>query len=107
MNTPKHITAFAPNWLGDVAMATPALRALHNRFPSAELSVAGRETSCELLRGLSWISGLYPIPHRAGPARTFWATRALRRKGVDLAVVFPHSLRSAVAARLNPASRCR
>ena len=31
------IALFLPNWVGDVVMATPAVRAVRERFPAAEL----------------------------------------------------------------------
>src|SRR3990172_6996106 len=45
----KDILALIPNWIGDAAMCTPALRALHRRFPDATLTIAGRPGPCALL----------------------------------------------------------
>lgn len=99
------ILALIPNWLGDVAMCTPALRVLHDRYPSAALTVAGRASGCELLEGLPWIDHYHVLPTRPGlraMAKEGWA---MRKDAHDLAVVFPHSFRAAVLARLTNARR--
>lgn len=93
----KHVFALAPNWVGDVAMCTPALRALARHFPEARFTVAARKSGCDLLAGLPWISDYLPLPARAG----FLASREVARTlgaTPDLAVVFPHSFRAALFA---------
>ena len=106
MNRPIHkILALLPNWLGDVAMCTPALRALHRRFPEADFAVAGRAAACEVLHGLPWFSAIVPIPARPGLWELPSLGRRLRPHAADLAVVFPHSFRAALLARLTGAQR--
>lgn len=97
---PKHILAIVPNWLGDVAMCTPALRTLKQRFPKAELAVAGPHPACALLEGLACIDVLIPFKSRPGLLATIQLARKLRPCARDLAVVFPHSARAALIARL-------
>ncbi len=106
MNEPiRNILALLPSWLGDVAMCTPALRALHKRFPEAELAAAGRASACDLLRGLPWFSSIVPIPPRPGFIDLLPVRRRLRPHARDLAVLFPHSFRAAVLAVLAGARR--
>lgn len=95
----------APNWLGDAAMCTPALRALHKRFPEAELTVVGRASVCALLDGLPWISRGVTVPARPGLGAMRRAAREVRAHPHDLAVVFPHSFRAAFLAWLMHAPR--
>lgn len=99
MNT---ILALAPNWLGDAAMCTPALRALRRRFPEAALVVAGRCGVCELLDGLPSITRTVVLPDSFWSARETLRTAARRS---DLAVVFPHSFRAALHAWASGARR--
>ncbi len=102
---PERILALVPNWLGDAAMCTPALRTLHRRFPKARLAIAGRGLIVDLLKGLPYIHEAFVLPKRPGPlvmARLGWRMRTAAR---DLAVVFPHSLRAAVQARMSGARR--
>ena len=96
--TPRTILAFAPNWLGDAAMCTPALRALHGRYPDAALTVVGRAGVCGLLRGLPWVDTFVEIDARLGLPGMAGLAGDLRRLGPDIAVVFPHSFRAALLA---------
>lgn len=104
-DAPEHLLALAPNWVGDAVMCTPALRALKNAFPQARLTVAGRAAVCALLEGLPWVDALHPLPARPGAAELFRHARALAPAARDLAVVFPHSFRAALLARLTGAAR--
>ncbi len=94
------ILALAPNWLGDVAMCTPALRALRRRYPEAQFTVAGRAAICALLEDLPWIDRLVPMPPQPSLMQMLRLATTLRPHGRDLTVVFPHSFRAALLARL-------
>ncbi len=96
----NRIFVFLPNWLGDVAMCTPALRAIHNRFPEAQLSVAGKASSVDLVRGLPWISDYASIPHRPGLFEMLKLGAKFKALRGDIAVIFPHSSRPAIIAFL-------
>lgn len=101
----RRVLALVPNWLGDAAMCTPALRALHRRFPAAALTVAGRESVCRLLEGLPWIAGFAPLPARPEARAMLRLGQMLRRLRPDLCVAFPHSFRAALLARFSGASQ--
>ena len=101
---PNSIIACVPNWLGDVAMCTPALRALRNRYPKARLICVGRRAVCDLLRGLPWIDEIVEMPYRPKPLALVRYALALRRQRPDMAVLFPHSFRAALLARIAGAS---
>lgn len=100
---PDRILTLVPNWVGDVVMCTPALRALRRRFPEARLEVAGRPTACALLEGLSFIDGYHVLPTRMSVLETFHTGGVLRAAEPDVAVIFPHSFRAALLARLSAA----
>lgn len=97
----ESVLALLPNWIGDVAMCTPALRALHARYPEAELSVAGRIGACDLLAGIPWIQNRIAIPQRPGIWTLPALSKVLRPYARDIVVVFPHSFRAAMLARLS------
>lgn len=101
----KAILALVPNWLGDVAMCTPALRALRRRFPEARLDVIGRPSACALLEGLPWFERLIPVAPRPGLSDMLRLRRRCGRRAYDLAVVFPHSIRAALLAKAAGARR--
>ncbi|MBI2424682.1 MAG: lipopolysaccharide heptosyltransferase II [Candidatus Hydrogenedentes bacterium] len=95
----RHILVLAPNWLGDAAMCTPALRALHDRFPESAITVAGRAAVCQLLEGLPSVAKVIPIPAKSGPRELARIGRTLAPHARDLCIVFPHSFRAALLAR--------
>jgi len=97
---PVHILAVAPNWLGDAVMCTPALRALKQRFPQSTLAVAGPPAVCTLLEGLSFVDRLHPLASLRGLFSMLGAAWSLSEDAADLAVLFPHSFRAALLARL-------
>lgn len=99
----KTILALVPNWIGDVAMCTPALRALHRRHPDASLIVAGRPAACALLDDIPWIADTVSIGGRDGLFGLFQAGSLVRRRRPDIAIAFPHSFRSAATAWLSGA----
>lgn len=99
----KTILALIPNWIGDVAMCTPALRALHRRYPDSALNVVGRPAACALLNGLPWIAGNIPIGGRDGFNGLVRAGMQLRSRKPDIAIAFPHSFRAAATAWLSGA----
>lgn len=103
MLDPKRILTIVPNWLGDAAMATPALRALHRRFPNAEHYAAGPPSACALLEGLPFLHGFVPTTKSS---HLNWLAAALNARALrcDLAVVLPHSMRAALLARISGAS---
>ncbi|NOZ93118.1 MAG: lipopolysaccharide heptosyltransferase II [Acidobacteria bacterium] len=87
------------NWLGDVMIALPALRALRERFPEGHLAVHIRANLAEVLSGVSWIDEVLPLGLRGGAAGLgdrLRAARALRERRFDLAVLFPNSFDSAL-----------
>lgn len=100
--TPRRVLAIAPNWVGDVVMCTPALRALARRYPDAELCVAGLASGCATLAGLPFIQRFVPLPAKSGIAELFRNARASGARP-DLALIFPHSFRAATFAWLSGA----
>lgn len=91
----KSIALFLPNWIGDVVMATPAIRAVRERFPSARLLAVCKPYVADTVAGSPWFDAVVPLvkPGLGTAAR-------LRRERPDAAVLFPNSLRPALLARL-------
>jgi len=101
----KRIAVILPNWLGDAVMCTPAIRALHRRFPIAEVTVVGKQALCELVEGLSYVHRTIPIPGTAHFRELWDVARRIRPWAEDLVVIFPHSFRAALLGFLSRARR--
>ena len=105
----QKITVILPNHLGDVVMATPALRALRKGFPGAEIRGVVRRELAPVLRGGPFLDRL--VPHDVyGGSRPFG--RLARRLRVarrvsdsDAVVVLPNSFGSALLAAATGAPR--
>ncbi len=109
MKNSREILLFAPNWLGDVIMAQPAMRAIAQAFPECALWLYGRPWLADLLPFLNLGAARYaPRPFRADMAYLFrnsfsaawqaWRSRTPVRHG------FAHDARSLL---LRPAYRPR
>jgi heptosyltransferase-2 len=95
------IAVFLPNWVGDAVMATPAVRALRERFRSAEILGILRPYVAGALEGNPWLNRQFFLD-ASGPWEHRWpaVSAGLRREGIDLAVLFPNSFRTALVAWL-------
>jgi heptosyltransferase-2 len=90
------ISVYLPNWVGDAVMATPALRALRDRFADAEIVAVLRPPMGDVVAGTGLVDRTITwAPRGSDPnARGWRLLRALRAERFDLAVLFPNSLRS-------------
>lgn len=95
------VAVFLPNWIGDVVMATPAVRALRRHFATSELVAVCKPYVSDTLAGSPWFARTVHFDARGKREQRLWAVaRRLRELDTDTAVLFPNSLRAAVAARL-------
>jgi len=95
MATGQSIVVFLPNWVGDVVMATPAIRALVRHWPGRRIVFAGKPTALMTLGPVAEPRDMVTLPDG------LWASvRLLRRIGISQAVLMPNSFRSALIARL-------
>ena len=102
----NRIALFLPNWVGDVVMATPAVRAVREHFPSAELLAACKPYVADVLAGSPWFADTVLFDKSGERGRRFLAVaRRLREKPIDAAVLFPNSFRTALLARLGGCKR--
>lgn len=85
-----------PNWLGDVVMALPLLRAIRASRPDAELTVLARPGFVALLESLHVADAVLPLP-RQGPGY-FGFSLALRARYPDTWILFTNSARGDLEA---------
>ena len=105
----EKISVVLPNHLGDIVMATPALRALRRGRPDARIVAVVRRSLAPVLRGSPWIDDfvLHDIHAEQSPFAKLRARFAIARelRGSDLVVVLPNSFASAILAFASRAPR--
>jgi lipopolysaccharide heptosyltransferase II len=93
----------ANNWIGDVVMISPAVRALRAHFPRARIAILAKSWVLETLRGDPFFDDLIEYDsagaHRGVGGRLRLAF-ALRRERFDLAVLFQKAFDAAALAFL-------
>ncbi|MCH2132410.1 MAG: lipopolysaccharide heptosyltransferase II [Phycisphaerales bacterium] len=91
-----------PTWVGDIVMATPALRLLRSHLPEATITAAVRPGLAPLLDGLDDLDECVDIRPGGslGPIR---AGRRIARTRPEAIVLLPNSMRSALVARFSGA----
>jgi heptosyltransferase II len=100
------IGIFLPNWLGDLVMATPMLRAMRRHFGAkAWLIGIMRPYLADVLGGTSWLDEQwYFNPRGKQPEVRHWALiHRMRHERIDIALLLPNSVRTALVARLGGA----
>lgn len=102
------IAIFLPNWLGDLTMATPTLRALRRHFgPQARLVGILRPYLADVLAGTGWLDEQWFFDPRAKDRnlRSWAVARRMRQERFDMAVLLPNSFRTAMIAWLGGAKQ--
>jgi heptosyltransferase-2 len=102
------IAVFLPNWIGDVVMSTPMLRALRGHFGSqATVTAVMKPYVAEVLAGTTWVDDKlgYDPKGKGEGLGTRELVHSLRRRSIDLAMVLPSSFRYAALAWLGGARR--
>lgn len=96
-----NVCLFLPNWLGDLVMAVPAIRAIREKLGhGAHVVGILRPNLAGLLSGSDWIDEFWYYDPR-GDDRRFgtWALiHELRQVHWDLGILFTNSLRTALLA---------
>lgn len=98
-HAPERVLVKAVNWLGDLVMSLPALKAMRRAWPHSHLAVLVRRELASFLAGTRWIDEVIPYTLRPGIRRLAddWRiASAIRRRCFDVAVVFPNSFESAL-----------
>jgi heptosyltransferase-2 len=100
-----NLAVFLPNWIGDAVMATPALRALRQHFGDARIIGVLKPYVAGVLEGGDWFDE--QLLHTGGSWRQSVPAIAwqLRKRNIQLAVLFPNSFRSALVAWLGGCAR--
>jgi heptosyltransferase-2 len=105
----KRILIRAPNWVGDVVMALPALSEMRRIFSASHITIAGKPWVLGLFEGEKLADDIIPLDNytdkfskTVGPLRE---AGRVRRGHFDLAVLLTNSFGTALAARLGGAKK--
>lgn len=94
---------FLPNWVGDVVMATPTLRALRKHFGrDATLIGIMKPSVTEVLAGTSWLNEIWLYDDQAADPTLRWGAvvRRMYRAKFDVVVLLVNSFWPALMAWL-------
>jgi lipopolysaccharide heptosyltransferase II len=88
----------ATNWVGDAVMCIPALRAIRDLRPKAEIVILARPWVADLYRGQSYADRIAVYENR-GKHKGFWGRERLaaelRREKFDTALLFQNAFEAA------------
>jgi heptosyltransferase-2 len=95
---PFRILIRSSNWLGDAVMSVPAVRAIKNGRPDAQVTIAAPAKIAPMWKLVPEVDAIIPL--QAGSLLA--AVRLLRRQpAFDAAILFPNSLRVALESWLS------
>src|SRR5215469_1484455 len=93
----SRVVVRAPNWLGDVVMSLPAVRAVRRIFSHAELTVLARPSVTAFYETESAVSRVIPYPTRSLAEKRGFAAR-LRAERFDCAILLQNAFDAALLA---------
>ena len=99
LSTVMKVVVFLPNWVGDVAMATPTLQALRSHFGSS-ISLLGvmRPYVADVLSGTNWFDQYFFYDPRSRNPQLSCRNlvRDLRAEKPDTVLLLTNSLRTGI-----------
>lgn len=99
VTSPERVLVKEVNWLGDVVMSLPALRAVRGAFPRSHLSVMIKRELASFFDGSRWIDELITYSLRSGVQGLRDRKRMveeIRKRNFSICVLFPNSFDSAL-----------
>jgi heptosyltransferase-2 len=92
----KKILIRGPNWVGDAVLGIPAMKAVREHFPEAEITVFVRPWVAGLFTAAPFVDTVWSEPKPSGVGDWTRISRSIRDRGFDLALLFPNSFESAL-----------
>lgn len=91
-----------PNWVGDVVLATPALRAIREHLPKSEITYLMRPYVQDVLHDCPWMDDVVLWPEGAGRRRTgiLGLAAELRKRRFTDVLLLTNSFRTALLSWL-------
>lgn len=117
----KKILVRAPNWVGDVVMATPAFRCIRENFVDSHITLLIKRNLRGIIDGSPWFDEVIELEPKAGKSKNGillpWTVfngdiktylhliHKIRTERFDLGFLFPNSFSSALMAWLGGVKR--
>ena len=102
----KKILVRAPNWVGDVVMATPAFRCIRENFADSHITLLIKKDLRGIIDGSSWFNEVIEFePGRKSTKAFLRLIYKLRQERFDMGFLFPNSFSSALTVWLGGVSR--
>jgi heptosyltransferase-2 len=103
----KKILVRAPNWVGDVVMATPAFRCIRENFADSHMTLMIKRNLRGIIDGSSWFDDVIELETKAGKSTNDFLRLIykLRQERFDMGFLFPNSFSSALTVWLGGVSR--
>jgi heptosyltransferase II len=100
----QRLLVVLPNWVGDVALATPALRAIREHYPKAHIGYLMRPYVREVLEPCQWCDEVFFFSGSGNKARRqhdyLKLAGEIRKRKFEVAMLFSNSFRAALLAKL-------
>jgi heptosyltransferase-2 len=93
---PEKILIRGPNWVGDAVLSIPAMKAVREHFPEAQITLFVRPWVAGLFTSAPFIDKLWSEEKPSSVSSWTRITRDIRGRGFDLALLFPNSFESAL-----------
>jgi heptosyltransferase-2 len=100
MTTPDRVLVVMPSWVGDVVMATPALRHLREALPSSRITAMVRPGLDDLLLGAGLVND-FVLADARGLFGPLHVARSLEAHRIDAALLLTNSFSTALTVRLS------
>ncbi|PYK06118.1 MAG: hypothetical protein DME67_03505 [Verrucomicrobia bacterium] len=95
---PFRILVRSSNWVGDAVMSVPAVRAIKNGRPDAQVTIAAPSKIAPMWKLVPGVDAIIPLPNGS----LLSAVGLLRRRSLfDVAILFPNSSRVALESWLS------
>jgi len=108
LSRPERFLALQFKYFGDAVLMTPALRALREFYPEAQIELLVPAETAPLFQHLPWLTRVWAMPRRRGRVdlrETLPLISALRRERFDRSVDFASNDRGAILSFLVGARR--
>jgi heptosyltransferase-2 len=100
----KRVLVVLPNWVGDVALATPALRAIREHYPDAHIGYLMRPYVREVLEPCGWSDEVFfwsASKNKAKRQHDFLRlAKEVRQRQFEVVLLMSNAFRAALLARL-------